>query len=246
MPEQITSLVQDNTGDDFLPGLAMDFVIFGFHQNQLKILLLEYRHTDLFALPGGFVRKHENLNDAARRVLAERTNLTNIYLEQFYTFGDLARYDQSPMRTIMQANGLDHTDEHWLLGRFISVGYYALIDFSKAIPTPDPLADTCTWYELNQLPRLMLDHADIVQKALQTLRTDLDRKLTGYNSWAAPLLPETFTMADLQKLYETILGEKLRRSSFQRKMLGLDILERLEKQYSGGAHKAPYLYQFKQ
>jgi 8-oxo-dGTP diphosphatase len=246
MSEQITPLEQNPEGIDFLPGLAMDFVIFGYHQYQLKILLLEYRNTDLFALPGGFVKTHENLNDAARRVLAERTSLTNIYLEQFYTFGDLARYDQAPMRTIMQAKGLIPTDEHWLLRRFISVGYYALIDFTKAVPTPDPLSDTCTWYDLDNLPGLMLDHTDIVQKALQTLRADLDRKLIGYDSWAAPLLAKTFTMADLQKLYETILGQKLRRSSFQRKMLSLDILDRLEKQYSGGAHKAPYLYQFKQ
>jgi ADP-ribose pyrophosphatase YjhB (NUDIX family) len=144
----------------------------------------------------------------------------------------------------MQAKGMDPTDDHWLLRRFVSVGYYALIDFNKAAPTPDTLADTCIWYTLENLPGLMLDHNAIVQKALQTLRADLDRKLGGNDSWAAPLLPKAFTMAELQKLYETILGQQLRRSGFQRKMLSLDILERLEKQYNGGAHKAPYLYQF--
>jgi ADP-ribose pyrophosphatase YjhB (NUDIX family) len=237
-------LEQNFEGTGYLPGLAMDFVIFGFDEQQLKILVLEYRNTNLFALPGGFVRADENMNDAARRVLSERTGLSDIYLEQFYTFGDLARYDQTPLRTIMQAKGMEPTDEHWLLRRFISVGYYALIDFSKAVPTPDPLSDTCVWYTLENLPELMLDHKAIVQKALETLRADLDRKLGGYNSWAAPLLAKAFTMGELQKLYETVLGQKLRRSSFQRKVLSLDILERLEKQYSGGAHKAPYLYQF--
>ena len=244
MPHQLAPEEVSPEGVDFLPGLALDFVIFGFHQNQLKILLLEYWNTGLFALPGGFIRRNENLNDAARRVLAERTSLNDIYLEQFYIFGDLARHDVTPLRAIMEAKGIAPTDDHWLLHRFVSVGYYALIDFTKAVPIPDLLSDTCDWYDLDRLPTLMLDHRDIVQKALETLRTDLDRKLIGFNRWAAPLLSETFTMADLQRLYETILGQKLRRSSFQRKMLSLDILERLDKKYGGGAHKAPYLYRF--
>ena len=226
-------------GTGFLPGLAIDSVIFGFHQNQLKILLLEYRNTGLMALPGGFIQEGENLNDAARRVLAERTGLHDIYLEQFYVFGDLNRHDPTPMRAIMMAKNLAPADDHWLLGRFISVGYYALVDFTKAVPIPDSLSDSCAWYDLANLPALIQDHQTIVQKALDTLRTDLDRKLIGFN-----LLSETFTMADLQNLYETILDQKLHRSGFQRKMLSLDILERLEKQYSGGAHKAPYLYRF--
>jgi 8-oxo-dGTP diphosphatase len=237
-------LHQNSQGIGFLPGLAMDFVIFGFDQDELKILLLEYRNTTLCALPGGFIKVHEDLNDAARRVLRERTGLADIYVDQFYTFGDLARYDQAPLRTIMQAKGMCPADDHWLLRRFVSVGYYALIDFNKAAPVPDTLSDTCVWYNLESLPQLMLDHQAIVQKALDTLRADLDRKLGGNDSWAAPLLPPSFTMRELQKLYETILGQKLRRSGFQRKVLGLGILERLEKQYSGGAHKAPYLYQF--
>jgi hypothetical protein len=87
----------------------------------------------------------------------------------------------------------------------------------------------------------MLDHRAMVEKALQTLRLNLDHKLIGFN-----LLPGSFTMGDLQSLYETILGEKLNRTSFQRKMLGLDMLERLEKKWTGGAHKAPYLYRFRQ
>lgn len=233
-PEEIQA---DGTG--FLPSLAIDTVIFGFHEGQLKILLLEYKNTNWLALPGGFVRETENLNDAARRVLAERTSLQGIYLEQFYTFGDLDRYDPTPLRAIMSAHGLNYSDHHWLLRRFVSVGYYALVDFTKAVPVPDLLADRCDWYDLANLPPLMQDHQKIVQKALDTLRIELDRKLIGFN-----LLSETFTMADLQRLYETILGQKLHRSGFQRKMLSLEILERLDKQYSGGAHKAPYLYRF--
>lgn len=226
-------------GSGFLPGLAIDLVIFGFHQHQLKILLLEYRNTNLLALPGGFIQEDEDLNDAARRVLADRTGLTDIYLEQFYVFGDRNRHDPAPLRAIMEAKGATIVENHWLLGRFVTVGYYALIDFTKAVPIPDSLSDDCAWCDLAHLPPLMLDHQLIVQKALETLRADLDRKLIGFN-----LLAEAFTMADLQRLYETILGQPLHRSSFQRKLLSLGILERLEKQYNGGAHKAPYLYRF--
>jgi ADP-ribose pyrophosphatase YjhB (NUDIX family) len=234
IPEEI-----NHTGEGYLPGLAIDLVIFGFHENQLKILLLEYKNTGLFALPGGFIREQENVNDAARRVLAERTGLHDIYLDQFYVFGDTSRHDAAPLRAIMQAKGVNPIDNHWLLRRFVTVGFYALIDFTQAVPIPDVLSDRCEWYDLANLPKLMQDHEQIVQKALETLQINLDRKLIGFN-----LLTDTFTMADLQSLYETILGQKLHRSAFQRKMLSLDILERVEKKYSGGAHKAPYLYRF--
>lgn len=226
-------------GEGLLPGLAIDAVIFGFQQNQLKILLLEHSNTGLFALPGGFIRNQENLNDAARRVLAQRTGLQNIYLEQFYVFGDCSRHNAETLRKIMIGKGNIPTENHWLLRRFVSVGYYALIDFEKVVPVSDFLFDNCNWYDLENLPDLILDHRDMVDKALETLRANLDSKLIGFN-----LLPETFTMADLQSLYETILGEKLRRTSFQRKILSLEILERLDKKWTGEAHKAPYLYKF--
>ena len=89
------------------------------------------------------------------------------------------------------------------------------------------------------MPQLIQDHTQIVKKALDTLRTNLDDKLIGFN-----LLPRDFTMGDLQQLYETILGKKLLRPAFQRKMLSLGILERVAKKFTGGAHKAPYLYRF--
>lgn len=241
MSNQLAPITIPPDGLGFLPGLAIDAVIFGFHENQLKILLLEYQNTGLFALPVGFIQEEEDLNDAARRALTERTGLHDIYLEQFYVFGDRSRHDPAPLRSIMAGKGVAPPDDHWLFRRFVSVGYYALIDFKKAIPLPDSLSDRCDWYDMGSLPSLMLDHAAMVQKALETLRANLDRKLIGFN-----LLPDTFTMGDLQSLYETILGEKLNRTSFQRKMLSLDILERVDKKWTGGAHKAPYLYRFRQ
>lgn len=228
------------TTSDFLPHIAYDSVIFGFSKGQLKILLMEYHDTGWFALPGGFVGKHEDLNQAVQRGLKERTGLENIYLEQFYTFGDLKRHEPQVMKTILAANGYEVNDDFWLLDRFFSIAYYALIDFEKVTLQADSLSDSIDWYDIHELPELILDHQKIVEKALQTLRENLDRKLIG-----GKLLPERFTMKELQQVYEVILGEKIRRSSFQRKILGLEILERHEKLFTGKSHKAPFLYSFK-
>lgn len=226
-------------GTGYLPHIAYDSVVFGFSGEQLKILLMEYHNTGLFALPGGFVGITENLDDAVKRGLKERTGIGNIYLEQFYTFGDTARHKPDVLRRILEANGIHAEPDHWLLARFISVAYYALINYNNVVPQPDALSDSCTWYDVNRLPTLILDHKKIVQKALETLRNNLDRKIIGVN-----LLPRQFTMKELQQVYEAILGEKIRRTSFQRKMLSLGILKRHEKKFSGKAHKAPFLYSF--
>jgi ADP-ribose pyrophosphatase YjhB (NUDIX family) len=224
---------------DYLQHIAYDSVIFGFSGEKLKILILEYYTAGLFALPGGFVRKNEALNDAVWRGLKERTGLDNIYLEQFYTFGDMARYKPEVMEQIIKGNKKPDQDLSWLLERFLSIAYYALINYEEVVPTPDDLSDSCEWYEVDQLPPLILDHTQIVQKALETLRRNLDRKLVGVN-----LLPPRFTMKELQQVYEAILGEKIHRGTFQRKMLSLDVLKRHEKQYSGAANKAPFLCSF--
>jgi ADP-ribose pyrophosphatase YjhB (NUDIX family) len=215
-------------------------VIFGFSGQKLHILIIKYRETGLYALPGGFIKNEEDLNAAARRNLCERTGLDNIFLEQFHTFGDVQRYQPEIMQAIMAANGLTTPADHWMLDRFISVAYYALINYEFVTPRPDALSDSCVWYPIDELPGLMLDHQVIVDKALETLRERWDKKLMGMN-----LLPAKFTMKELQEVYEAIMGEAIRRTTFQRKMLRLDILERHEKQYSGKAHKAPFLYSFK-
>jgi hypothetical protein len=106
-------------------------------------------------------------------------------------------------------------------------------------PTPDATADVCEWFGLDEMPPLVFDHSYIVKKALAILRLRLNDKLLGQN-----LLPDTFTMQELQNLYEAILGRKFQRANFQRKILGMRILERVDKKFSGRAHKAPYLYRF--
>ncbi len=225
--------------EGFLSHIAYDSVIIGFSGDRLKILVIEYHNTGLFALPGGFVGLKENLDDAVRRGLLERTGLERIFLEQFYTFGDVRRHQPEILRRILQANDDDTQQNQWLLDRFISVAYYALINYEDVIPVPDRLTDSCTWYDVAALPPLILDHELIVNKAIETLRGNIDRKLVGVN-----LLPEKFTMKELQQVYEGIKGERLRRSSFQRDMLGRGLLKRHEKRYSGKAHKAPFLYSF--
>jgi len=226
--------------EDFIPHLAFDSVIFGFNGEQLKILVLEYHNTGLFALPGGFVKREENLDDAVQRSLKERTGLDNIYLEQFHTFGNSSRSNAKTMHRILVENDYEVPGTHWLLDRFISVAYYALINYNDVSPRADDLSDTINWYSINALPTLMMDHTEMVKMALVTLKRNIDQKLIGMN-----LLPPKFTMKQLKEVYEAILGEKLRRTTFQRKMLSMDILERHEKLFQGTAHKAPYLYSFK-
>ncbi len=224
---------------DYLTHLAYDSVVFGFSGENLKILIMKYHNTGLFALPGGFVKRHEDLDVAVKRGLKERTGLDNIYLEQFQTFGTMQRYHPDTMKAILEANEITVKSSHWLLDRFVTVAYYALINYTEVDPKPDRLSDAINWYDIDKLPPLILDHSDIVGVALKTLRLNLDRKLVGMN-----LLPPRFTMQELQKVHEAILNQKLRRTSFQRKMLSLGILERHEKRFSGKAHKAPYLYSF--
>ena len=226
----------------WLPGISVDCVIFGFHENQLKVLLLKFKKSPVWALAGGFVGVEEDVDQAAARILEERTGLTDIYLEQFYTFGDLARNYRATEehRDVNAARGRSEEEFAWLSKRYITIGYYALVDYSKVHVNPSGLSDASEWMDVSALPKLFLDHNRIVIKALEALRQRLDDKLVAFE-----LLGDTFTMSELQVVYETILGKRLVRTNFQRKILSLDILERIEKKYTGGAHKAPYLYRLK-
>lgn len=228
--------------EQWLPGISVDCVIFGFHENSLKVLLLKFKKTPVWALAGGFVGPEEDVDQAAERILAERTGLSDIYLEQFYTFGDLARNYRAvdEHRDVNNAMGGSPLKMDWVDQRFITIGYYALVDYSKVLVNPGGVSDASEWMDVSALPKLFLDHNRIVLKALESLRRNLDEKLVAFE-----LLGDTFTMSDLQMVYETILGKRLVRTNFQRKILSLEILERIEKKYTGGAHKAPYLYRLK-
>lgn len=225
--------------NEFLPHISLDCVIFGFHAGQLKILLLKMRFQDELALPGGFLKKDETLEEAAIRTLRERTGLENIFLQQFHVFSAPERSDPGQRPKDLERAGIHPAKAVWFAQRFISVGFYALVEFSRVDPQPDSISDACNWYNLEDRGPMILDHDLILRTALATLRAQLDRQPIGYN-----LLPRKFTMPELQKLYETILDKKLDRRNFQRRMLSYGILRSLDEKRTGVAHKAPYLYSF--
>jgi len=219
----------------FLPGISIDCVIFGFHNDELKVLLLQWKDSLKWCLPGGFIFKDEHMDQAAVRILQSRTGLSNVYLQQFRAFGhpNRERGKQSLHRALKLGSNT------WINERFITIGYWAIVDFTKVKPMPDMFSKSCAWYDINKVPKLILDHNEILDEALLSLRRNVNEYPLGKN-----LLPPKFTMPDLQKLYETILGKPMDRRNFQKKILSLGILERLRERKEGVAHKAPYLYKF--
>lgn len=240
MADRSTSI--EFLGEDasaFLPHLAVDCVVFGFHAGELKILLTHWGQRGRWSLPGGFVRRDESVDAAATRVLRLRTRLDEVYLEQFHTFGSLDRRDE-PIQQMFGEHEGEHAAAAWVRERFISIAYFALVDFSEVTPTADGvLTDDCRWWDLRTHPPLLFDHDRIVEEALEALRTRLRHRPVGLN-----LFPDSFTLPELQRLYECVLGRPLDRRNFQKKMLDLGILERIGERRGEGVRRAPYLYRF--
>ena len=238
----VRSSIQDIIlhGDkQFMPSVSLDCVIFGFHENQLKVLLLKMKSADQWALPGGFIYKDEDIEDAAIRVLQERTGVQDVFLQQFHVFGQPKRAEKKFHLNMLKKDGINISKNNWIIQRFITVGYYALVDFAFVSPTPDQNSSSCEWWDLKDIRELFMDHKNILEKALATLRLQLSQQPIGYN-----LLPEKFTMPELQKLYETILDKSLDRRNFQRRITAFGFVKKLKETRKGGAHKAPYLYSF--
>lgn len=221
------------------PGFSVDCVIIGFHAGLLKILLNKFDEHCNWMLPGGFVLKEENVDRAAYRILQHRTGLKRIFLQQFHLFGNAERSNAEVNKLHIDKNKLDPCENQWLLQRFITVGYYALVDFSKVNIGSSDADDCAAWFDINDIPSLYADHNEIIEKALQTIRLRLSILPIGYE-----LLPDKFTIPELHVLYETLLGKELDRRNFQKKVLSFDFLKKLDEQRRGGAHKAPYLYRF--
>lgn len=214
--------------------LSIDGVIFGFHQNRLTVLLLRWKGTGEWMLPGGFILKTESVDVAARRIMLERTGLNALYLQQFHVFGDAIRYDQADTWRRMN---LPIQQTNWS-ERTISIGYYALVDYAQVIPTSDFLTDECRWWALNQVPPLLFDHNHIIEEALRSLRRELSEQPLTH------LLPDTFTIPELQRLHETILGYPLDARNFHKKIMASGTVVRLAERRVGTPHKAPWLYRF--
>jgi len=233
--------------ESFIHQLSIDCVIFGYKDAELKVLISRINMKQpLWALPGGFIRHEEGIDQTATRILEERTGLKDIYLEQYHVFGGPNRINHEVFKGLTTLRDewvdkgiLDESGMQWLAKRFVSIGYYALVDINTTHPQKSELDDSVDWYNVKELPTMIMDHNDMVVQALETLRLNLDRKLIAFN-----LLPETFTMKEVQELYEAIFDQPFARNNFQKKILDMNVLERLEKKFTGAANKAPYLYRF--
>ena len=204
------------------PSVTVDCVVFGLDaEHDLKIMLIQRGvepYKGEWALPGGFVRLEESLAEAALRELKEETGVEEIFLEQLYTFGEPKR---------------DPRD------RVITVAYYALINLADYPINAQTDADDVAWYSLEQLPSLAFDHDKIVAIAKQRLQGKLRYEPIGFE-----LLPKKFTLTQLQKLYEQVLGTQLDKRNFRRKILKMDLLIKLDEMQTGVAHRAARLYSF--
>lgn len=233
---------------DYINQVAVECVIFGYEDRQLKVLISKLNYKgDFYVLPSGFIFQDEDLEDAAKRILFERVGIRDIYLEEFSVFGKANRKRKEFLDRLIKLNYLDTEAERinspayrWFTNRFISIGYYALLDIQKVTLNLTPLDQSLEWYNINEVPELIMDQNEIFQKALEIIRREAYVKPDIFN-----LLPEKFTMKEAQHIYETILETQLVRTNFQKKILSMDILQRLEKKFTGAKNRAPYLYRLK-
>lgn len=207
----------------FNSAFSIDCVIFGFDGGELKILLIERNEEpfkDWWALPGNIVGENESLDQSASRILHELTGLGDIYMEQYYTFGDVARHPQ---------------------GRVLSVAYYALIRLGgdKALKPISTYAKQAYWVNIKELPRLAFDHQQIFDKGLEKIKRRIKHQPIAFE-----LLPEKFTLTQLQNIYELISDKKLDKRNFRKKMLSFGVLKDLEEKQKGVSFRAATLYRF--
>jgi 8-oxo-dGTP diphosphatase len=182
--------------------VTVDVVIFTLRGERLHVLLVRRRrgpHAGMWAIPGGELQPGEALRDTALRTLEEQTGLVDVYLEQLYTFGDP---DRDPRQ------------------RVITISYVAVVPATDVVPGTADDADHVRWWSIDELPELALDHADILHYALKRLRYKLEYTAVGFE-----LLPEEFTLTELQTAYEIVLGEELDKRNFRRKILSAAVLE---------------------
>lgn len=233
---------------NYIQQLAINCIIFGYQDKKLKVLVPKLKFKgDFFSLPSGFIHQDEEIDEAALRILKDRTGISDIYLEQFRVFGKVKQSNLDFLNDLLSQNDdlakkslTSIKDFEWFSKRFISIGYYALVDINKVIPTITELDQSIDWYHVKDVPNLIQGFNDMVDTALETLRFNLDHKLTAFS-----LLPEVFTIKDVQEVYEAVYDKPFARNNFQKKILDLNVLERLEKKYTGAANKAPYLYRLK-
>lgn len=203
------------------PAVTIDCVVFGFTETELQVLLIRRRdppYRNKWALPGGFVRVDESLDEAAHRELEEETGVNCGFLEQLYTFGEIKRDPRE---------------------RVITVAYYALLKAKNKKLHARTDALEAKWHNIQKLPKLGFDHPKIVNVAYDRLKSKVCYQPIGFE-----LLPKKFTLSQLQKLYEIILQRELDKRNFRKKILKLDILAPLDELQTNVAHRAARLYTF--
>ena len=202
---------------------STDCVIFGFEAGELKVLLIERNEEpfkDWYALPGNIVGPDESVDAAAQRILYELTGLHDLPMRQFHTFGEVNRHPQ---------------------GRVVTIAYFALIRIGgqKDLMPITQYARKAFWHPVNDLPTLAFDHTDIFKRAFKKIRAKLN-----YEPIAFELLPEKFTLAQLQSLYEAVLSKQLDKRNFRKKMLSYGFLKELAEKQKGVSYRAAKLYKF--
>jgi 8-oxo-dGTP diphosphatase len=225
----------------YLSHLSIDCVIFGYHEKQLKILCIRISGMNGWLLPGGLIKKTEDIDDAASRTLAERTGVKDLYLNQFRAFGkpDRGWKTGEEIAELKKITGAGLKQLNFITDRFVSIGYYALTEYSKVAPKPGLFDSECSWFDIYSLPPLLLDHEEIFREAFKALQHRLHHEPVGLN-----LLPEKFTLPELQALYETILEKKLDQRNFTKKLIYFDLIRKLNEKKHIGGHRSPALYKF--
>ncbi|MCW3110798.1 MAG: hypothetical protein JWQ09_5304 [Segetibacter sp.] len=226
---------------DFLKNVAVDNVIFGYHQKELKVLLQRPGGFKKWTVTGGYIKRTETIEEAAGRVAYLRTGLKDLFLQKFSSFGDPQRVkdkDFTPERLSKQA-GVEIPSDSWIFDYIISISFYTLTEFSLVSITKSPLDEEIKWWAIDELPALMFDHKEIITEALKALRLHIYHYPIGLE-----LLPDKFTLPEIHKLYETILGKSLHSRNFARKMMTTGIIKKLGETKSIGAHRSPFLYEF--
>lgn len=226
-------------GRNINPHISVDCVIFGFSTNQLKVLLIKRAYTNSSGklsndhkLPGDFIAINEDLDQAASRTLKELTGLKDIYLQQFAFFGRPDRISKS-----MDIAWLNETSGH-KIQRVVTAAYYSLINITDT-NSDFAIKNNATWIDVKQVPDLAFDHATIISNGLAHLQLTLRNEPIGFE-----LLPEKFTIRELQTLYEMILDCTLDNRNFRKKILKSTYMVQLEEKQRGVAHKPAYYYRF--